>query len=886
MSTKEENKLKSQKRWFEKTPQEVFHLLETSPEGLSYDEAERRLIRFGENRLAESKRRPWWLLLIKQLASPLVYVLLVAAIISIFLNHDSDALVISIVLLLNTVIGFVQEFRAENAIKSLLNLVSPMSIVCRGGKTKQVESSLLVPGDIVEVGEGDLVSADMRILDSQSLRVSEAPLTGESVPVSKNAETLESLEENPSPSDQHNILFMGTSVTSGKAKAIIVATGGATEIGSIAEKLKSSKAAKAPLQSRLDKLANRIALAISGVSVGLFSLGLFLGRDLEEMFFMAVAVAVSAMPEGLPVVVTIALAISIKRMADRRAIIRHLPAVETLGSTNVIITDKTGTLTLNKMEVKTLWNGEKEYILESLSSASKPLERLLLCSYLNNEAHKKKDIQENWQFFGDAMDIALLQAVEKLKIVDSFSTWQKIDEIPFDSDLRFSASLHKHPSEAEPVILAKGAGEILLELCSQSEVISKAQQVSDRWGEEGLRVLAFVEGTGQETFEILKDKPESLNEKGCFRLLGLIGFWDPPRKEASEAVRECHKAGIRVVMCTGDYGKTALSIARKVGIVTEEETGVGEGSELYEADEEQLDKLMAKANVFARVRPNQKHDLVKAFQKKGCVVTVTGDGVNDAPALKLAHLGAAMGITGTDVAKEASEMVLTDDNFATIFEAVKEGRTAFRNIRMTTFFLVSCALAEVLALSAALPLRWPLMLLPTQILWLNVVTNGILDVALAFEPQSEDLVRKGPRSLEEGILGRNLLLRMLSIGLFMAVGTILMFYWEHYYRKMSLDYAQVSCLTLLVMFQVVHVFNCRSENISILKNHLMKNKFLFFGTLFSLAIHIGALYFPGTQSLLSLRPLDQTSWPVIISVSFLIILVNELDKLRGRSTKN
>lgn len=876
--------------WHAISGEEALSSLETGSDGLSQEQVESRLEHYGPNIIKKGKETSVLDILLHQIASPLIYVLLGAMVLTLAIQHWADAIVIGIVVVLNAVIGFTQEYRAENAIQALIHLSAPKATVRRKGNRQDVDSSQLVPGDIILLEAGGIVPADLRLLKSTRLQIDESLLTGESVPSRK---TTAIVKEDAPPADRDNMAFMGTAVVVGSGIGVVAATGYATQMGTIAKDILTTSRAESPLQQRMKRFARWISIAILAISAFAFLLGLVLGEPLIDMFLTAVSLAVSAMPEGLPIVMTVALAVSVRRMAKHNAILRRLPAVEALGSCTVILTDKTGTLTQNRMTVKEIWAGDNLYNVtgESLTREDEeifviekgtPIYSVLLAGVLANEA-MLKDGGEELTSTGDPTEVALLVSGSKagLKKDRLLNEYPMIDMIPFDARQLYSASIHKVDSRR--IVFIKGAPERILNMCDtqtvqEGQVIidrNKIQYESRRMAEEGLRVLAMATAENDEAVEsVLEGKPTG------FSFLGLQGMMDPPREDAAEAVSASHRAGIRVVMVTGDNPATALVIARKVGIIKDDATAVT-GPEMEVMSDKELEATLEKINVYARVAPSQKLRLVNILRQKGEIIAVTGDGVNDAPALKSAHIGIAMGKSGTDVAKEASEMVITDDNFATIYTAVKEGRTVFANIRKATFFLISSGIGEVILIITSIVLRFPLPLLPAQILWLNVVTNGVEDVALAFEPGEKQQYHRPPRDPKEGILSRLLIERSLIVGLVMAAGTLWMFMWARD-GGASLEYARVVALTTLVTFQIFHVFNSRSNQTSILRMNPLSNKFLLIGTLLSFAVHLGAMYFEPTQNLLRLEPLDLDTWVRIVPVAFSVLVVVELHKIIRR----
>ena len=953
--------------WRLMPPDEALDAIGSRSDGLSADEAAARLEEYGPNTVREETSVSAWSVLVEQFRSPLIYVLAGALAATLLLQRWSDATVIGLVLVVNGTVGFLQEYRAENAIRALMELVSPKARVRRDGEEQDLPSDQIVPGDVALVGEGDVVPADMRLIEASGLRLNEAALTGESVPSSKHADAMDdgrggegSNEEKdadgsgetgaPPPAEIENTVFMGTAVTSGSGVGVVVATGSGTRVGRIAEGIRSAESTRAPIQRRMDRLAEALALGILLIAAVAFGIGLIIGESVQDMFLLAVALAVAAMPAGLPVVMTVALAVGVRRMAKRHAVIRRLPAVETLGSCTVIVSDKTGTLTRNQMTVREIESGgartrvtgsalstEGEFIRgdEAIDpNGDESLRMTLLVGVLNSGAEvpdggggeEADDEGSEAAASGDPMEIALVVAGAKagLRRDDLLEQHEQLGEVPFRTERRFSASVHADAEGDGPLVCVKGAPEVVLGMCDESldadgetaGLDADAPRGSmDDMAASGLRLLAIAVGRGDEAADrVHADEPSG------FVLAGVQGLLDPPRDEAVRAVDECHAAGIRVLMVTGDHARTAAAVGRavhldrpvRVGTLSEHEgdtpddhnagadadadapEGRGdngapdavEGREFDELEGAELDDVLRRVNVFARFTPEQKLALVRRLRSSGEIVAVTGDGVNDAPALKEADLGAAMGRTGTDVAKEASDMVITDDNFASVRAAVEEGRTAFRNIRMATFFLLSTGAADVLIILGALVARWPLPLLPAQILWCNVVTNGIADVALGFEPGRRSLFRRPPRPPREGVLHKPLLQRLAIVGVWLTAGTLGVFAWIYFVREASLEQARTAALTTLVLFQKVHVFNCRSEDQSIFRTPLLANKVLFAGVLASLAVHVAALYIPWTQNLLSVGPLAWDVWVVISLIALTVIIPNELHKawLRRRTS--
>ena len=895
--------------WYAVSSDDTFELLSADRDGLEPAEAERRLREYGRNRVREQEGVSPWRILVNQFRSPLIYVLLGALAVTLTIQSFSDAIVIAAVLVVNGTIGFVQEYRAESAVQSLMEMVSRSATVRRGGSEREIDAEELVLGDVVALSQGQVVAADARLFEVEGLRIDESPLTGESVPADKVTDAIEGEEHLP-PADQRNLAFMGTAVTSGSGWGVVVATGSRSEIGKIAEQVSEAGGTQTPLQQRIDRLSKWITIGILGVAVIAMIVGVLIGRDLFTMLLLAVALAVAAIPAGLPIVVTVALAIGVRRMSARHAVIRQLHAVDTLGSCDTILSDKTGTLTQNRMVVKVLATADGWFGFavdrqagpirdgDEIALGEVPaVEQALLAGVLCNDV-PAADLDDE-DPAGDPMEIALLRAADAagMPVGRRREAYARRDTVPFRTERRYMATVNGTPEDEDgPLVVVKGAPEVVVGMCSSElgqqdeateldpdEVLRRSEDLAA----EGLRVIAVATGRGAHLARsVLQEEPAGLT------LVGLHGLFDPPRDSAIDAIERSHEAGIRVMMVTGDHATTAVAVGEQVGIGrrSDEATsgdqadrGAVTGQELAEIAEDDLQTVLHDVDVYARVAPGQKLRIVEGLKAQEHIVAVTGDGVNDAPALESAHIGAAMG-SGTDVAKEASDMVITDDDFASVYAAVEEGRTAFRNVRVATFFLLSTGGAVVLVILTALGFDWPLPLLPAQILWCNVVTNGIADVALAFERGEKALFRRPPRPKSEGVLDRTLLERLVLVALWLAIGTVAVFYWSWELRGDDLTIARTMALTTMVLFQKVHVFNCRSEDISIFKKSLMSNKLLLLGVLTSMAVHVAALYLPVTQELLRVAPLDAQAWLVAVGVASTAIVVNELHKrLRPRS---
>jgi magnesium-transporting ATPase (P-type) len=877
-------------------PEEVTDQLGTSRTGLTHDEVRLRHERFGPNELAAEEATSPLTIVIRQFRSPLIYILLVAAVVTILLGEYIDSAVIGAVLLINAVIGFTQEYRAEQSMAALRQLARAHARVLREGRERDVDAAEIVPGDVILLEAGDRVPADARVIHAAALEADESLLTGESAAVSKQAGALPA--ETPL-ADRVNTLFMGSSVTRGRARAVVVATGSGTVLGGIADSVREIGEVDTPLQRRMGRFARVIGAVIGVACVVGLGFGLLAGEEIGELILSLVALAVAAIPEGLPIVLTVALAISVRRMASRHVIIRRLPAVETLGSCSAIGSDKTGTLTQNRMTVQQIEAGGARYELTgggydlqgeitkagaaagATDGTDSALELALLVGALCNDASVVAGPDET-EVHGDPTEIALLVAAAKAGMAKDLleDRYVRIAEIPFESERRFAATFHRdEEGERGHFVAVKGAPEQVLTMCETDaagrELDRQAvMRSAEEMAAQGLRVLGMAYRQLDGPLSSAADPDEHVER---LQFVGLQGMIDPPRDEAIAAVRGCQEAGIRVLMITGDHATTALAIAERLGIAAPGDRVVT-GVELDTLDEDALDEVVESVPVYARVSPDHKHRIVAALQRIGHTVAVTGDGVNDAPALKAADIGAAMGRSGTDVAKEASDMVVTDDNFASIFAAVEEGRVAFDNVRKTTFFLISTGAAAVVAVLASLIFRFPLPFLPAQMLWLNVVTNGIQDVALAFEPGEKDVLKRKPRPRREGVISALLWERTAIAGLVMAAGTLLVFFWELNAHD-NLGMARTAALTTMVLFQVFHVGNSRSEHRSAFARSPLLNPFLFVGTLVAVTIHIGALYLPFTQFILRVEPLDLETWMRMVIVAASIIVVVEIHKL-------
>ncbi len=868
----------------------VWAALDTSPHGLNADEADQRQRRFGPNRLPSPPGIRTWVRFLRQFNDPLIYVLLVTAAITMALREWLDASVILGVVVANAIIGFIQESKAEHAINALQHMLTLSTTVLREGQKVVLPAEQLVPGDVVLLQGGDKVPADMRLFDTKNLQIDEASLTGESVPAAKSSDIL---TQAVPVADRCNVAFSSTLVTTGSGRGVVVATGKTTEIGHIAGLLHETTPLTTPLTRRLTQFSKVITAVILVLSVSLVIGGTLIGYAMMEMFMAAVALAVSAIPEGLPAIMSIALAIGAKRMVARHAITRQLPAVETLGSTTVICTDKTGTLTRNEMTVAAIETAEGRITVQGVgyaptgalidsgecpigSNLSPSLKAILLGGLLCNDAILTQR-DEQWIVEGDPTEGALLVVAKKaaIDLEAENRRWPRIDEIPFTSEQQYMATLH-HTSSGDGMLVVKGAPEKVLTLCDRvgpdqgnldrNAWTHKAQELASK----GLRVLAVA----------MKPVPAELSTltseqvEGC-RWLGLIGMIDPPREDAIRAIQRCQQAGIRVMMITGDHLETAHAIATQLGIHNGKTIA---GIDIDAQDDATFADTVTQADVFARVSPHHKLRLVQALQQQGDIVAMTGDGVNDAPALKQADIGVAMGITGTEVAKEAADMVLAADNFASIEHAVEEGRTVFDNLKKTILFILPTNGGECLTLLAAIALGTQLPITPLHILWINLITTVALALTLAFEPAEADVMARAPRQPQAPLIDRILLRRMVLVSVLMAAGTFWLFF-DALGRGASTDEARTIAVNTLVFCEIFYLFNTRYLAASILNRQgLFGNLMVLIGVGVVIIFQLLFTYWPVMQSLFHTTPLHAAAWMRILALSIVLLLVVEAEK--------
>jgi Ca2+-transporting ATPase len=868
--------------WFDQSVPAVLRELDVSAQkGLSDAEAKKRIEKYGHNSIEEAHKVSLLKIFLNQFASPIVWILIAAMLICALIPEWTDFWVIAAIVVLNAVLGCVQEYRAEEAIAALKKMVSLKAKVLRDGKVSEIDASEIVPGDIILLETGDKVPADARLIEVVNLATQEASLTGESTPVSKSAETL---HDHVAVADQNNMVFSSTIVTGGRGKAVVVLTGMATEIGKIAKLIKEAKTEPTPLQKKLASLSKLLGILVIFIALIVFGAGVFYGMPVFEMFLASIALAVAAIPEGLPAVVTVALALGVQRLAKRNALVRKLPSVETLGACSVICADKTGTMTHNQMTVKHVY-ANQESIAVSGSGYSpvgkfmknpEQFATLLRIGALNNNAKVTQD-GADWKVIGDPTEAALIVSARKAGInVEQLNlTSPRLREIEFTSERKIMTTVHR--KGAKMFVCTKGAPEVIVKLCTKQLVHGKLVRFSrgdaekviamnEAYANKALRVLGFAY---KETAPGSKEKLES-----DLVFVGLQAMIDPPRAEVRDAIQKCESAGIKVVMITGDHLSTAKAIAKELGIAGKAITGV----DLDHVTD--LDNVVEDIGVYARVNPSHKLRIVEALQKRGHVVAMTGDGVNDAPALKKADLGIAMGITGTDVAKEASAMVLADDNFATIVRAVEEGRVIFDNIKKFVEYLLSSNMGEVLTLFAGIVLGWPLPVTALMILWINLITDGAPALALGIDPPEPCVMKRQPRKIEENIVNRQRATMILLIGLIMMLGTLFVF--DIYEPDLQLAKAQTMAFTTLVLFQMFNVLNQRSETDSLLVVGVFKNMWLWLAILLSVGLQFAVVEIPFLQNLFGTVHLAMNDWLVAIGISASVLVFTEIVKLIRR----
>lgn len=861
-----------------KSEQEVLEYLHSGSDGVTDEEALQRSQIYGKNELDEGKSKTLFGMFLEQFKNLMVIILLIAAAISGFSHDLTDTFIILAVVLINAVLGVLQESKAEKALAALKKMSSPHVKVKRSGEVKQIDTEELVPGDVVLLEAGDFVPADMRLLESASLHIEEAALTGESVPVEKIVAQINKTDI--VIGDRRNMAYSGSSVTYGRGIGVVTAIGMNTEVGKIASHLSNTESQETPLQKKLAQMSRYLTMGIIAISVIIFIGGVLQGRNYLEMFLTAVGLAVAAIPEGLPAVITIVLALGVQKMAKRNSIVRKLSAVETLGSTEIICSDKTGTLTQNKMTVKEVYLGGRVLKADDLAEKNKGFAIFTHSLVLNNDS-KVAISGNNSSFIGDPTETALTdfaasKGIEK-DAIDELAP--RINEIPFDSERKLMSTIHEMNGRYR--VITKGAPDVLLDRCSSilldGEILALTEEHAYQIIEgnkamagKALRVLAVA-------IKDVEELPPSITSESIesgMVFVGLVGMIDPPRTEVQEAIRVCSEAGIRPIMITGDHKDTAAAIAKELGMIDNEDEVIT-GSELNRIKEKEFEKLVSKYSVYARVSPEHKVRIVNAWKKKGRVVAMTGDGVNDAPALKAADIGIGMGITGTDVAKGVSNMVLADDNFATIVIAVEEGRKIYSNIQKAIQFLLSSNLGEVVTLFIATMLNWTI-LFPIHILWVNLVTDTLPALALGVEKAEKDVMRQKPRRADSSFFSDGVGVSILYQGIFKGMLTL-----AAYYLGLTLYSAEVAttmAFATLGLIQLTHSLNVRSNTQSLFKLGLFSNMYLIGAIAFSAVLQLVVIVVPYLNDIFKVKQLNMEQWAIVLAASLAIIPIVEAAK--------
>ena len=863
--------------------QTVKHFKVDVQSGLSKEEVIKRQEKYGLNELEEQKGKSIFSMIFDQFKDFLILVLLAAALVSGAIGETKDAILIIAIVIVNAIMGVVQENKAEQSLAALKKLSTPSAKVIREGVTQQIPAKELVPGDIVLLDAGDYIPADGRLIETASLKIQESALTGESVPVDKHSQEID-LEEVPL-GDRKNLMYMSSVVTYGRGKAVVTKTGMDTEIGKIAHMIQQSEAIQTPLQKRLEELGKLLGIAALAVCAIMFLVGVLQGRDVFGMFMTAVSLAVAAIPEGLPAIVTVVLALGVQRMIRSNAIIRKLPAVETLGSASVICSDKTGTLTQNKMTIQQIYVDDEMVDIKNLEfpSLSPGQERILETGLLCNDA-EIQILEGEEKSIGDPTEVAFVRLAHNIGMTkkDKQIQYPRVAEVPFDSDRKLMTTVNKK-EEGKYLVFTKGAPDVLLDICTKIYVHGevrtleeqdkeKIQQANYQLSSQAYRVL----GLAFKEIDAIPQEISSSTMENQLIFIGLMGMIDPPREEVKDSVALCRQAGIKPVMITGDHKDTAVAIAKELGIIQETSEAVS-GSELEKMSDQELENKVQDLSVYARVSPEHKVRIVSAWQKEGKIVAMTGDGVNDAPALKKADIGCAMGITGTDVAKEAAEMVLTDDNFATIVSAIEEGRGIYANIRKSIHFLLSCNIGEIIALFIATLLNWTQPLLPIHILWVNLVTDSLPALALGVDPKEKDIMKQKPRDPKASIFAEGLGFRIIYQGI--VIGAITLFAFKYDLAHYGTEVARTMAFAVLGLSQLTHAINVRSERHSVFKEGIFRNKYLILAGLVSALLQVAVIFVPFLQDIFSVVALNTQQWLIVLGLALLPLVIVEIVKL-------
>lgn len=865
--------------WYKKNASEVKDILKANSEnGLTENEVEERKEKYGLNELEGKKSITLIQRFINQFKNFMILILLVAATVSGVLGEYKDTIIIAAIVLLNAILGVVQENKAEESLKALKDMSKPIAKVLRNGSILEINSSEIVPGDILILEAGDYIAADGILIESASLKVEESALTGESVPVNKDLEIPKG--EDIPIGDRKNMVYSTSLVTNGRGKVIVTETGMDTEIGKIATMIDSQEDLQTPLQKKLDQLGKYLGILALAVSAIMFLVGYFQGRGIFEMFMLAISLAVAAIPEGLPAIVTIVLSLGVQRMIKKNAIIRKLPAVETLGAASVICSDKTGTLTQNKMTVTKVYTYDKLIDAQDINLEDKDEKLAVMTGLMCNDSSIEEDKGEK-KAIGDPTEVALIVLARDngLYRKELEEKMPRVEEVPFDSDRKMMSTIHD--IEKGYRVFTKGAIDVILDRCKGILIDGQVEDITD---DHRKRIIEVNENMASSALRILglayKDIdqiPNKINSESVENDLifaGMSGMIDPPREEVKVSVAECKSAGIKPVMITGDYKITAIAIAKELGILEEDSEAI-EGSEIGKLSDSQLAETVDKYSVYARVSPEHKVKIVKAWQAKDNVVAMTGDGVNDAPALKRANIGCAMGITGTDVSKEAADMVLTDDNFATIVSAVEEGRSIFDNIKKSIHYLLSCNVGEIIALFVALVIGLPTPLLPIHILWVNLITDSFPALALGVDPPEPGIMDKKPRPLGESIFAGGLGISIFVKGFVIGAVTIVAFYIG---KEVNIETGRTMALVTLAVSQFANSLTIRSMDKSIFEVGLFSNKYLIGAIALSSALLLSVIFIPPLRVIFELAMLDGIHWLYVILLSLVPMTISEIFK--------
>ena len=881
--------------WFTKSKEEVLSEINVDPsQGLSEEEAKVRLEKYGPNKLLAKKKKSIFQLFIAQLQEWLIYILFAAVVITLFMGEYIDSVIILLVIVVNAVLGVVQEVKAGKAIEALQKMSTPKALVRRNGEVKEIDSEKIVPGDILILDAGRFISADIRLIESANLQIEESALTGESVPSEKDSSLIHADPKTPL-GDRANTAFMSTLVTKGRGVGVVVETGMNTEVGKIANIINTEEKSKTPLEIRLDQLGKTLGKIAIGICIFIFLIALLQGRELVEMFLMSVSLAVAAIPEGLAAIVAVVLSIGVTSMSKKNAIIKKLPAVETLGSVNIICTDKTGTLTQNKMTVKSYFNLEGEIAVDhgKKNTATEDIRLLAKAMVLCSDA-----TWENGHGTGDPTEIALLALGDDLGLDrKSIHTENKrAGEYSFDSDRKLMSTINEENGKF--TVYTKGAIGNLIKI--STHVLEKGEVVpitdahklhyhkaTESMSNNALRTLGVA-------FKLADSVLETSEMEKDLVFAGLVGMIDPPRSEVKESIQKAKVAGITTIMITGDHKNTAFAIASELGISERIEQAIT-GQDIDDFSEEEFTEKITGYRVFARVSPEHKVNIVRALKSHGNIVSMTGDGVNDAPSLNAADIGVAMGITGTDVAKGASDMILTDDNFATIVSAIEQGRNIYNNIKKSVIFLITCNLGEVMTMFVSLLIGWEAPLLATQLLWINLITDSFPAVALGMDPGNPDVMKEKPRDAKESFFAGGAGMHVILGGFLIGALTILAFwfgYYEHGYSPFdhsapveTVEYARTMAFMVLIMCQLFYSMAVRNSSKSIFQIGVFSNKYLVGAILLGIFLQLFVIEIPAMQRAFHLQMLDFGGWLIAISLGLVPLLFNEIFKIFIRSNK-